>query len=170
MKLHLLTFLVFTISSVAFAADENVAPSITAAPAAPTTTEEKTALANFKTQIEEAGKWIEEKQKTAAADPTAGIAMVSEIIARLKAIKTDGLPADLKAAWGEMGGVLTEMGEVFKGFQVPKTDKPEDAMKALGEIMPKLMAIQGKMEPISKKLQEVGTKYGLDMKKVAPGN
>ena len=42
-------------------------------------------------------------------------------------------------------------------------------MKAMGELMPKMMAIQAKMEPAAKKLEEVGKKYGLDMTKVAPG-
>jgi hypothetical protein len=131
--------------------------------------DEKTAIANFKAEVESVGKWIEEKQKTEPADPAAGAAMMGEVIGKIKAVKTDGLPADLKDAWGEMGVVLTEMGELFKGMPTGATDKPEDAMKALGEMMPKMMAMQAKMEPISKKLEEVGKKYGLDMSKVAPG-
>ena len=94
--------------------------------------------------------------------------MVGEIVTKFKGIKTDGLPADLKGAWGEMTVVMTEMGDIFKGMPTAKPDKPEDAMKAMGEIMPKMMAIQAKMEPAAKKLEEVGKKYGLDMTKVAP--
>jgi hypothetical protein len=133
--------------------------------------DEKTALATFKADVESAGAWIEEKQKSASADPAAGLAMMGEIVLKLKAVRTDGLPADLKSAWGEMSAVLTEMGDIFKGIKIPKgDDKPEEAMKALGEIMPKMMALQAKVEPVAKKLEEVGKKYGLDMKKVAPGN
>ena len=130
---------------------------------------EKNAIANFKTEVESVGKWIEEKQKSVQTDPAAGMAMMGEMVGKFKAIKTDGLPADLKGAWGEMGGVMTEMGEIFKGMPTAKPDKPEDAMKAMGELMPKIMAIQSKMEPAAKKLEEVGKKYGLDMSKVAPG-
>ncbi len=172
MKLHLLTSLVLATSSLAIAAGDNAAPGANAAPAAaaPVTAEEKAALSNFKTQIDEASKWIEEKQKGSPADPAAGIAMVTKIIAKLKSIKGDGLPADLKGAWGEMTVVLGEMGEVFKGM--PKFDgaKPEESQKVMQEFLPKMMAIQGKIEPIGKKLKELGTKYGIEMGKVAPGN
>ena len=135
----------------------------------PAVVDEKTALATFKADVESVGKWIEEKQKSAPPDPAAGMAMMGEIVLKVKSIRTDGLPSDLKGAWGEMNGALDEMGTIFKGLPTAKPDKPEDAMKAFGEIMPKMMAVQAKMEPISKKLQEVGTKYGLDMSKVAPG-
>jgi hypothetical protein len=131
--------------------------------------DEKTALANFKTEVENVGKWIEEKQKTAPADPAAGMAMMGEMVAKFKSIKTDGLPADLKGTWGEMSGALTEMSDLFKGMPTSKPDKPEDAMKALGEIMPKMMAMQAKIEPIGKKLEELGKKYGLDLSKIGQG-
>ena len=137
--------------------------------AKPAVVDEKTAIANFKSEVEGVTKWIEEKQKTAAADPAAGMAMVGEIVSKFKGIKTDGLPADLKGAWGDMSGVMGEMGEIFKGMPTAKPDKPEDAMKAMVELMPKMEAIQAKMGPAAKKLEEVGKKYGLDMTKVAPG-
>ena len=147
-------------------ADSGAAPKDSGS--APKVVDEKTAIANFKTEVEGVTKWIEEKQKTVAADPAAGMTMVGEIVTKFKGVKTDGLPADLKGAWGEMTVVMTEMGEVFKGMPTAKPDKPEDAMKAMGEMMPKMMAIQAKMEPAAKKLEEVGKKYGLDMTKVSP--
>jgi hypothetical protein len=135
-------------------------------PAGPVVVDEKTALANFKTEIETAGTWIEEKQKSMPGDPAA---MVGEVIGKLKAVKTAGLPADLKGAWADMNAALGELGEVFKGM--PKMDalKPEEMRKVMEDLMPKLMAIQAKVEPVAAKLQEIGMKYGLDMKKVAPG-
>jgi len=169
---HLKTsaLLVAAISFAFTACDKKSADTGSGNPAKPGVVDEKTALATFKADVESVGKWIEEKQKSAPPDPAAGMAMMGEIMLKVKSIRTDGLPADLKSAWGEMSGVLDEMGVLFKGLPTAKPDKPEDAMKAFGEIMPKMMAIQAKMEPISKKLQEVGTKYGLDMTKVAPGN
>lgn len=138
-----------------------------AAPPA-TTTAETAAIASFKAEIETVGKWIEEKQKSAAADPAAGLAAMGEIIAKVKGVKVDGLPADLKTAWVELGVVLTELGEIFKGIPAPKADKPEETGKAFQEILPKLLALQGKIEPAAQKVQELGTRYGLDLSKVAP--
>ena len=131
--------------------------------------DEKTAIANFKAEIEGTTKWMEEKQKAAGADPMAGIAMMGEMVNKFKAIKTDGLPADLKAAWSEMTAVVSELGDVFKGL--PKLDpaKPEEMGKAMESVGPKMMAVMAKGDPIAKKLEEVGKKYGLDMKKIGPG-
>ena len=42
-------------------------------------------------------------------------------------------------------------------------------MKAMTDIGPKMMGIMAKAEPIVKKLEETGKKYGLDMSKVGPG-
>lgn len=144
--------------------------------AAPKVVDEKTTIANFKVEVENFGKWAEEKGNAAQSDPMSGLAMMGELSGKFKSIKTDGLPADLKGAWGEMGGVLGEMADLFKDIKIPKTDKPEDAQKALAEmapkmmeIMPKLQVVQAKAEPIVKNLKEIGTKYGLDMSKVGPG-
>ena len=143
-------------------ADTGAAASSSSAPVV----DEKTAIANFKTEVEAAVKWMEEKQKTTQTDPVAGMAAMGEMIGKFKAVKTDGLPADLKGAWGEMTGVLGEMGDIFKGLPTAQPANPEDAMKAVGELMPKLMAMQGKIEPVAKKLEELGKKYGLDLSKV----
>ena len=138
--------------------------------------DEKAALANFKSEAEAFGKWAEEKGKAASTDPMAGIAMMGELPGKFKAIKTDGLPADLKSAWADMGGILGEMTELFKDVKIPKIEKPEDATKVMAElgpkfqeIGPKLQAIQAKAERIDKKLEEVGKKYNLDMTKVGLG-
>lgn len=136
----------------------------------PAVVDEKTALANFKTEVETVGTWIEEKQKSVGTDPAAGMAMVGEIVGKFKAVKTDGLPADLKGAWGDMNAVLGEMGDVFKSMPKIDASKPEEMGKLMQDFMPKMVAIQAKVEPAAKNLQEIGTKYGLDMKKVAPGN
>ena len=169
MKLHLLASLVLATSSFTVAAGDD-APVVTIAPSdsAAKTPEEKKAIERFKGEIDGVTQWIEEKQKTAVADPAAGIALVKEIVTKFQSIKTDGLPADLKGAWGEMSGVMGEMGEIFKGMPTAKPDKPEEAMRAMADLIPKMMAIQAKMEPAAKKLDEVGKKYGLDMSKVAP--
>ena len=141
-------------------------PRATAVETAEVTASEKTAIANFKTEIEATVKWMEEKQKTPPADPIAGLALMGEMIGKFKAIKTDGLPADLTGAWVEMTGVMGEVGDLFKGIAPEKQGDQEAAMKAIGEILPKLMQVQGKIEPVAKKLDELGKKYGIDLSKV----
>ena len=68
-----------------------------------------------------------------------------------------------------MGGVMTELADLFEGMPTTKSDKSDEAMKAFGEITPKMMALQAKVEPIGKKLEEAGKKYGIDLSKVASG-
>jgi hypothetical protein len=131
--------------------------------------DEKTAIANFKAEVEGVTKWADEKSKASSADPMAGMSAVGEIVGKFKAIKTDGLPADLKAAWGEMTVVLGEMGDIFKNMPKIDASKPEDMGKMMEDFMPKMMAIQAKMEPVGKKLEELGKKYDIDLKKVANG-
>lgn len=130
----------------------------------PAANDEKTAIANFKSEVESVGKWIDEKQKTPPTGPAEGMAMMRDIIARLKSIKTDGLPADLKSAWDEMSVILSDMGEVVKTMP----SKPQDEAKAMSEMMPKMMAIQARIEPAAKKLKEAGGKYGIKMDNVVP--
>ncbi len=137
--------------------------------------DEKTAIATFKTDVENFGKWAEANSKNASADPLSGIAMMGELGPKFKSVKTDGLPADLKAAWNDMGGVMVEMGDLFKGLKITKPATPEETQKVMAELGPKMVELGPKMEaikkkgdPIMKKLKEVGTKYGLDMSKVGP--
>jgi hypothetical protein len=128
--------------------------------------DEKTAIANFKADIETVGKWMDEKQKSKPADPLAAMGLMNEMVGKVRGIRTEGLPADLKTAWDETSVLFGEMAEIFKGMPTAESKNPADAMKALGEIVPKMTALQSKMNPASKKLEEVGKKYGLDLKKI----
>ena len=151
------------------ASDSNTKPALTDPLAAELTEgDEKTAVANFKDAIEATTKWMEEKQKT-ANDPMAGIAMMGEMVTKFKGIKTDGLPTDLKAAWGDMVGVVEELGGIFKGMPKLDATKPEEMQKVMGDLMPKMIAVMTKADSIAKKLEEVGKKYGLSLGKLGPG-
>lgn len=129
------------------------------------------AIAKFKTAVEAAVKWQNEAQKNLKPnDMTAGMAMMGEMVDKMQGVPTSGLPADLKSAWGDFTGVLGELKTVVGSM--PKVDQsnPEAAMKAIGDFLPKMMELQTKVEPIVKKLSEVGKKYGLDdLEKVDPG-
>jgi hypothetical protein len=141
------------------------------APAAATAaaTNEKAAFENFKKEAGEVAKWAEAKMKEAqagaAGNPLGSMTAMGEVFDKLRAIKTDGLPADFKGAWGEMGDVFGEMSTIVKGIKI---EKPEDALKVMTELGPKMQAVQAKIEPVSKKFEEIAKKYGIDMNTIMP--
>lgn len=68
-----------------------------------------------------------------------------------------------------MTAIFGELGDVFKGMPKLDVTKPQEMEKTMGDLMPKMMAVIAKGDPVAKKLEEIGKKYGLDMKKLAPG-
>jgi hypothetical protein len=136
--------------------------------------DEKAAFAAYSKEMEAISKWGEERQKAvqaaAAKDPQAagaeGAAFMTEMVAKFKAVKTDGLPADYKSAWSEFLAGMDEMAAVTKSMTPAKDAKPEDIIKAATEGAAKMQAIGAKMEPLQKKMTEIGKKYGVDMDKV----
>ena len=131
--------------------------------------DEKTAIMNLKAEIERVGTWLEEKYKTFAQNPEAKWTMMDEVFAKQKSIKTDGLPADFKAAWDARNGALTESGDFFKVMHKAKQENRLAAMSASGEVTAKLTALRAKHEPIERRLKEVAAKYGVDLTKIGLG-
>ncbi len=168
--IHTLPVLILA-GSLAFTGCDNK-PTVADGPGKPAAqVSEADAIANFKKEVEGIVKWEEDSKKTTPPnDPAAGMAMMTAMIAKFQAVSTNGLPADLKGPWGEFTGVLGELGTLVKGMPKISKDKPDDGMKAMMEMLPKMMELQTKVEPIVKKLSEVGKKYGLDaLDKVGPG-
>ena len=95
--------------------------------------DEKTAIANLKGEIETVGAWIEEKYKIFARDPEAKWAMMDEVFAKQRGIKTEGLPADFKTAWDARNAALTETGDFFKVMRAAKQENRLAQMVASGE-------------------------------------
>jgi hypothetical protein len=134
------------------------------------------ALDGFKKEMTGIEAYVKEQEAGLKANPMGGIAMIRNIVGKLQAVKTDGLPADLKQGFTEFVGAISKMGEMFKGWP----DKPEEMqafivkkigedpkyMDAFGE---KMAALEKEMQPSVAKLDELGKKYGLDMSKIAPG-
>jgi hypothetical protein len=135
------------------------------------------AMEAFKKEMLAIEAYTKEQEAALKDNPMAGIAMIRNIVGKLKAVKTDGLPADLKAGYGEFVAVIAKMGDMFKGWP----DKPEQMvefiqkkatedpkfMESFGE---KMAALEGEMKPAIQKLDELGKKYGLEgLNKLAPG-
>jgi hypothetical protein len=104
-------------------------------------TNEKAALETFKTETAALDTWAKAQNK--------GPEFTTQLTAKMKAIKTDGLPADLKEAWTSAVDGVEKMNAV--AAEISKN--PE----AIG----KMLALAGEMEPRAAKLKEVANKHGI---------
>ena len=132
---------------------------------------EKDALARFKTDML-ALKAETESMKPDPANPMGMLAPLKVMLNKIVALKTDGLPADLKAALLETQAKVAAAKEMFK--DVPEvsdmaalteklTANPALAaklQKVMTEDLPKVMQDVG---PAMEKVGEVAKKHGLDI-------
>lgn len=133
------------------------------------------ALDGFKKEMTGLEAYVKEQEAGLKTNPMAGISMIRGIVGKLKAIKTDGLPADLKTGYMEFVIAISKMGDMFQGwpdkaeemqaFIVKKIGEDPKYMDTFGE---KMAALEKEMQPAVAKLDELGKKYGLDMSKIAP--
>ena len=138
---------------------------------------EKAALAAFGKEMLAIEAFTKEQEALAKENPMAGISMIRKIVEKLREVKTDGLPTDLKAGFWEFTGVIGKMGDLFKGWPEKAEEMQAFVLKKVGE-NPKFMedfgaqmaVIEKEMQPAIKKLDELGKKYGLDdLGKIGPG-
>lgn len=130
---------------------------------------ENPAIEAFKKDVATLETYTTEQELLAKKDPMAGITMIRGVIAKVQAVKTDGLPADLKEGWKSFVVVMAKMGEVFKGWP----DKPEEVQAFIVKkgtedaaymenFEKKMTAIESELEPVMEKLEDLSKKYGLD--------
>lgn len=125
---------------------------------------EKEAIHAFKNDAKEAYILIAEGK--AAENPVVGVPKLSAGYARMLAIKTDGLPSDLKAA---LNDYRTSMGEFFALFKTePETPEAVMArMKVMSDdldLLEKLLELGEANVEASHKLNEVAKKYGIELR------
>lgn len=130
---------------------------------------EKAAIEEFKAEVTALKTWSDSKDKEVAANPTASMTLISEMSAKMKAIKTSDLPADLKEAWnGMLSGVdkmTVTMAELPKDpaqMQEFMTKKMQENPKFAVEFQAKMEAIGKEMEGHTNKMKEVAKKYGIE--------
>ena len=144
----------------------------------PVSATEKAAIQRFESEIMETKKEVEPVVKDAQAAVKPEILspvwlLLKIICTKMQKIKGEGLPADLKEAWTSMTAAYAKMAKVFKGFP----DKPSEMTAWIktnvgtdpAAITKWQEEFQGKFQKIIKdgddavkKLNELGTKYGLD--------
>ena len=132
--------------------------------------DEKTALEEFKKDITTLNTWHDEREKEFKG-PLDAVNALGEMSTKLKAINTDGLPADVKDPWiGLLAGldkVLALTAELPKDAEA-LTKKFQDPafMQAFGT---KMEAIEKEVKPHAEKLQAAGKKYGIEgIEKIGP--
>jgi hypothetical protein len=134
--------------------------------------QEQAAVENFKREAESLDSWMKEKQKSMGGNPMAGIAVMKELVGKLKAMKSEDLPADLKDAWADfvskiskMEALLSEMGS-DPAEMIKKATADPKFMQTFGE---RMKAIESEVRPAAQRLTEVGKKYGIEkMGEIAP--
>jgi hypothetical protein len=125
---------------------------------------EKTALEEFKKDVAALKAWSDEKEKSFAGNPMAALAAVGEMTTKCKAIKTDGLPADLKEAWAKNLVAMEKMAALMG--EMPAN--PEEAQKKMADpafqkdFGVKMLAIQQEVMSASTKMDELSKKYGFE--------
>lgn len=169
MKLTSLLTIALAASSLVFTAcDKKEGGGTTSSGGGGAAVSEADAIARIKKQATEIKEWAD-KNKPAADNPMAGLAMIDTMVAKMKAVDTSGAPADLKKAIDDMNAVLAKMAAIVK-------DLPKDAAAMQTYIMDKAKAdpgfmtkFQADMESVGKEmetagnnLKEVSKKHGID--------
>jgi hypothetical protein len=124
---------------------------------------EKEALEDFKKSAEELNALT--KEAPDASDPMAGLTKVKTVSAKMDAIKTDGLPADLKEAFTAFRAKFNEMAAVLKGMPEKKEEMLAWAQKMMTdpELSAKMAKLGQELEPLGQKFTEVAKKHGIDV-------
>lgn len=125
---------------------------------------EKAAIEAFKKAGLEMKTFMDDFQaKTKSGPPSQE--MIDGVMAKMKAMPTSGLPADLKSAFEGIRGSMEKMFGILKDIpkdpaeiQKKMTENPE-FMKPIQE---KMEAIQKEGDAAQKKMTEVAKKYGLE--------
>ena len=111
------------------------------------------ALDGFKKQMTGLEAYVKEQEAGLKTNPMAGIAMIRNIVTKLQAIKTDGLPADLQTGYTEFVTAISKMGDMFKGWPEKAEDMQAFIVKKIGEDPKYMDAFGEKMAALEKAMQ-----------------
>lgn len=142
------------------------------------------ALEAFKGEMKSIDSFMKESEAAMKENPMSAMGKIKEVLAKLDAVKTDLLPADLKEPFEKLKGATKKITEAMSDLPFP-ADKASDpaAMQAwaqeqaakdpgfLAGFQAKMGAFQTKMQSISAEgdaakdaLQAAFDKYGIDVK------
>ena len=126
--------------------------------------DQKVAVEEFKKEAVSLEVWMKEKGRALMADPKSAKEAVAEIVAKIKAVKTENLPEDLKSAWSDFRVKF----EQFTALTIELSADPmETAKKALIDpafrqnSMAKVKTLTEEMKVAGERLQTAAKKYGI---------
>ena len=121
---------------------------------------EKDALDAFKKAAVEINALVAEGK--AAPDPVSGLPKMKAALEKMKAIKTEGLPADLKESFTASMAGLDEMINLFKGMPAD----PAEIEPFMNKLMtdPKIAKLGETSKAATAKFKEIAAKYGIEIK------
>lgn len=122
------------------------------------------ALDDFKEEVAAGRKLVAEFEKKSKESPMESFAKFGEMVAAIKEIETDELPADLRTPWLGVVGCLEKMavvvGEMPKDAAALEKKTSDNAfMEAFSK---KMDAINTELKPHIEKLKAAGKKYGIE--------
>jgi len=132
------------------------------------TRDEKTALEEFKKDVARLKTRSEEQEQVRAkagqSDPDAEQKELHELVGMLKAIKTSGLPADLKSTWQ---AIVRDVGELGTIMAVMSADLPNGANDPLlaenmADVQKKFEDLMNRLDADGKKVAAAAKKYGIE--------
>jgi hypothetical protein len=125
---------------------------------------EKDAVEEFKKDTTSLKTWADEQEKGFKADPMAPIKMMKEMVSKMKAVRTDGLPADLKDPWTTIVDDMSKMATITADMPTDLTKIGADPamMQKMQDIQKKMMEVGPKLEADGKKMAEAAKKYGIE--------
>ena len=122
------------------------------------------AVQTFKKDLANVGAFFEEAKPKNSAEK---LIIIRQACAKLKAVKTEGLPADLKAAYGDLVIVVGKAEEALKEFPEKAQEVSEVLQKknadpaAKAEFGKKMQVLRLEANPLTEKFLEACKKYGL---------
>jgi hypothetical protein len=138
--------------------------------------DEKSAIEGFKKDITALKTWTDETDKKVGENPLAGFNAIIEMAGKMKAVKTDELPADLKEPWTGLVASVDKMVALVSIFpkepsEIEKfmTKKSSEDPKFMDDFSNKMQAIDTETKPTLEKLKAAADKYGIEgLDKIGP--
>ena len=138
--------------------------------------DEKSAIEGFKKDVVALKAWTDEMDKKIAENPLTGFTAIGDMASKMKAVKTDELPADLKEPWAGLIAAVDKMVVLVSVFpkdpaEIEKfmTKKSSEDPKFMDDFGNKMQAIETETKPILEKLKAAADKYGIEgLDKIGP--
>ncbi len=146
-------------------AEEAKTGGTTPAPSATPAVSEKDAVERFKKDMDGLEAHAESLKEASKTDPTVQVTLPSQMMAKMDAISTDGLPADLKDAFVKSREKLKAVVTVLKDVPQEKEAQMAYLKKVMGDadFKARMQAGLKDLKEAGMELNAAGKKHGIDI-------